>query len=348
MFGLAPQRDGFRLIFPKEFLCEPIEQKYSKILKEKHGYYIAPIDFINETIQKVQVLGFTNAVVPQNQIINGSSQPYIDMSKQKQAEFPFPSSEFSYRSNVPPIALTDKTLKRTKRNKYETQFYIGSILLMLDYLQKKYIAHRDIKPSNIMIDENGYLKMIDFGTAKVLKDYTSTIIGTPHYIAPEILQGKGYSLSCDFWSLGICMFEIFYGKYPFGDGAGEVIDIYKEVLKKNLSFPKDSSKFEVVNNFIEELLAKKVNERICNVSKLKKMEFFRDFDFDKLNDFQLEPPYKPEKYLKVKNPLENTKLLYENKFIDQKNGGISTPKRSRHVEENYDDSDYEPNWVEAF
>ena len=244
--------------------------------------------------------------------------------------------------------LTDKTLKRTKRNKYETQFYIGSILLMLDYLQKKYIAHRDIKPSNIMIDENGYLKMIDFGTAKVLKDYTSTIIGTPHYIAPEILQGKGYSLSCDFWSLGICMFEIFYGKYPFGDGAGEVIDIYKEVLKKNLSFPKDSSKFEVVNNFIEELLAKKVNERICNVSKLKKMEFFRDFDFDKLNDFQLEPPYKPEKYLKVKNPLENTKLLYENKFIDQKNGGISTPKRSRHVEENYDDSDYEPNWVEAF
>ena len=84
------------------------------------------------------------------------------------------------------------------------------------------------------------------------------------------------------------------------------------------------------------------------MSKLKKMEFFKDFDFDKLNDFQLEPPYKPEKYLKIKNPLENTKLLYENKFIDQKNGGISTPKKSRHVEENYDDSDYEPNWVEAF
>ena len=51
----------------------------------------------------------------------------------------------------------------------------------------------------------------------------------------------------------------------------------------------------------------------------------------------------------VNNPLENTKLLYENKFIDQKNGGISTPKRNRnHVEDNYEDSDYEPNWVEAF
>ena len=121
-----------------------------------------------------------------------------------------------------------------------------------------------------MIDTNGYLKMIDFGTAKVLKDYTSTIIGTPHYIAPEILQGKGYSLSCDFWSLGICMYEIFYGMYPFGHTANEVIDIYKEVLKKNLSFPSESSKYQNINAFIKDLLAKKVNERVCNVSKLKR------------------------------------------------------------------------------
>ena len=102
-----------------------------------------------------------------------------------------------------------------------------------------------------MIDSNGYLKMIDFGTAKVLKDYTSTIIGTPHYIAPEILQGKGYSLSCDFWSLGICMFEIFYGIYPFGNNANEVIDIYKEVLKKTLVFPSENNKFANVNSLVK-------------------------------------------------------------------------------------------------
>ncbi len=235
--------------------------------------------------------------------------------------------------------------KRTKRNLYETQFYIGSILLMLDYLQKKYIAHRDIKPSNIMIDVNGYLKMIDFGTAKILKDYTSTIIGTPHYIAPEILQGKGYSLSCDFWSLGICMFEIFYGIYPFGNNANEVIDIYKEVLKKNLVFPSENNKYATVNSFIRVLLSKKVNERLCNVSKLKQKPFFEGFEFNKLNDFQLEPPYKPNKndltkFLKNLEP-------YENIFKDEKESCINSAKKKKNkdVDEN---SDYDPNWVEVF
>ena len=235
--------------------------------------------------------------------------------------------------------------KRTKRNLYETQFYVGSILLMLDYLQKKYIAHRDIKPSNIMIDTYGYLKMIDFGTAKILKDYTSTIIGTPHYIAPEILQGKGYSLSCDFWSLGICMFEIFYGIYPFGNNANEVIDIYKDVLKKNLTFPSDNNKFAGVNSFIKELLAKKVNERLCNVSKLKQKPFFEGFEFNKLNDFQLEPPFKPTKndMTKFMKNLEP----YENIFKDEKDS-CATPNKKKKNKEEEENSDYDPNWVEVF
>ena len=240
--------------------------------------------------------------------------------------------------------LSNLSRRRSKKNLYETQFYIGSILLMLDYLQKKYIAHRDIKPSNIMIDTNGYLKMIDFGTAKVLKDYTSTIIGTPHYIAPEILQGKGYSLSCDFWSLGICMYEIFYGIYPFGQTANEVIDIYKEVLKKNLSFPTENSKYQSINSFIRDLLAKKVNERVCNVSKLKQKPFFENFDFSKLNDFQLEPPYKPEKK-DLSKFLTEKKEPYESIFKNEKD--TYSPKRKK-ASVGDEDSDYDPNWVEVF
>ena len=236
--------------------------------------------------------------------------------------------------------------KRGYRNIYETQFYIASILLMIDYLQKKYIAHRDIKPANIMIDTSGYLKMIDFGTAKIIKDYASTIIGTPHYIAPEILQGKGYSLSCDFWSLGVCMYEIFYGIYPFGNNANEVIDIYKEVLKKNLNFPKDSHKFGKVNDFIKQLLAKKVNERICNYSKLKQKDFFQNFDFNKLNDFQLEPPFKPEK--KDLSRYFKEKRSYESIFkVEKENTIHSLNKKKKNIEED-EDSDYNPNWMEVF
>jgi cGMP-dependent protein kinase len=235
--------------------------------------------------------------------------------------------------------------KETRKNIYETQFYIGSMLLMLEYLQKKYIAHRDIKPSNIMMDTNGYLKMIDFGTAKVLKDYTSTIIGTPHYIAPEILQGKGYSLSCDFWSLGICMYEIFYGIYPFGNDANEVIEIYKEVLKKSLLFPSYNNKVSNVNNFIKDLLAKKVNERICNVPKLKEKPFFEGFDFNKLNDFQLEPPYKPNKK-DMSKCFKETKT-YESILKEEKETNIRSNKKKKKTEDD-ENSDYDPNWIDVF
>lgn len=122
--------------------------------------------------------------------------------------------------------------RKTKRNVYETKFYIANMLVMLDYIHKKSIAHRDIKPSNIMIDTNGYLKLIDFGTAKKINNFTQTIIGTPHYISPEILLGKGYSLSCDYWSVGICMYEIFFGSYPFGAYAKEILEVYKEILHR--------------------------------------------------------------------------------------------------------------------
>jgi cGMP-dependent protein kinase len=122
--------------------------------------------------------------------------------------------------------------RKAKRNLYETKFYAGCLMLVLEYLHKKNIGHRDLKPSNMMIDHNGYLKLIDFGTSKEIKDFTYTIIGTPHYIAPEILIGKGYSLSSDIWSMGICIYEIYYGIYPFGDNAYDILEVYKEVLHK--------------------------------------------------------------------------------------------------------------------
>lgn len=109
MFGLKGRQDGFRLLLPKDFLCEEIQEKYTKILRQKHSYFYTPIDFINETIQKVQVLGFNNATIPQQQSTRGD-KPMIRPERVQQNEFMTPSTEYMYRAVDSPIALVDRTL----------------------------------------------------------------------------------------------------------------------------------------------------------------------------------------------------------------------------------------------
>jgi cGMP-dependent protein kinase len=63
-------------------------------------------------------------------------------------------------------------------------------------------------------------------------DYTNTLVGTPHYLAPEIIMGKGYSFSSDFWAIGVTLYQLFYGYMPFGNGSRDVKEIYEEILNK--------------------------------------------------------------------------------------------------------------------
>ena len=77
-----------------------------------------------------------------------------------------------------------------------------------------------------MVLENGYIKIIDFGTAKAIEDKTKTTMGTPHYMAPEMILGTGYSFEVDYWAIACCMYEFICGGVPFGDDCEDTMEIY--------------------------------------------------------------------------------------------------------------------------
>ena len=183
--------------------------------------------------------------------------------------------------------------RKHKQNIYETKFYSAILFEIISYLNKRKIIHRDIKPSNIMISYNGYLKLIDFGTSRKIKNYSETIIGTPNFIAPEVLLGKGYSFPCDYWSIGVCIYYIYFGTLPFGNNAIELVDIYKEIIEKEPEYPINSP-FEI-KNLISGLLCKKVTQRINSLDKAQSQNIFKDFPWDDLIKFKVKPFYIPNK-----------------------------------------------------
>jgi cGMP-dependent protein kinase len=183
--------------------------------------------------------------------------------------------------------------RKHKENVYETKFFGANLFEIISYLNKRKIIHRDIKPSNIMLDSNGYLKLIDFGTSRKLKNYSETVIGTPNFIAPEILLGKGYSFPCDYWSIGVCIFYIYFGTLPFGNKAIELFDIYKEIIEKDPDYPHDAP--SEIKNIINGLLCKKANLRINSLEKVQEQNLFKDFPWENLKKMKIKPFFIPHR-----------------------------------------------------
>lgn len=94
---------------------------------------------------------------------------------------------------------------------------IAQIAISLGHLHKKGIVYRDLKPENVLFNKNGYLLLADFGLAKKLNSQSkaTSFCGTPEYLAPEMLQGKGHDFSVDIWTLGILLYEMLVGIPPF-------------------------------------------------------------------------------------------------------------------------------------
>ena len=176
-----------------------------------------------------------------------------------------------------------------------------------------------------MIDERGYIKLIDFGTAKLLNDNekTKTIIGSPNFISPEVLLGKGYSFSCDYWSIGICIYYIYYGVLPFGNNSLEISDTYKEIIEKDISFS-DNDNIEL-NSLLNTLLDKNENNRLSLYKMIKTHFFFKDIDFDALLSYKIKAPFIPLKDQRSNDDnLQNINSPFIHFIDNQKNDSKST------------------------
>ena len=214
----------------------------------------------------------------------------------------------------------DKILEilSNKMNITTIKFYGSLLFLILDYLSKQKIIHRDIKPSNIMVDSSGYIKLVDFGAAKrILNGYAKTMIGTPFFMAPEIISGEHYSFPADYFSVGVCLYFMYYKKYPFGMGRQDVYLIYQDILKKQVSFIEVNNNNNLLNDLIKLLLDKEPSVRISNLKNIKSHQFFKNFDWDSLVTKKITPPYLPTDGKNYTDQyLDNTSKLFE-QYIEE-------------------------------
>ena len=176
----------------------------------------------------------------------------------------------------------------------DAKFYSACMVLMFEHLHERDIIYRDLKPENVMIDDDGYPKLIDFGIAKIVQGRTYTVVGTPHYMAPEVIVGKGYGHSADYWSIGIMLYEFMCGGVPFGEEEEDPYVIYEKVIERRLVYPSFVDPRMPSKPMIEQLISKNPAMRTGgSVNNLKNHPWFHGFNWDSLVNRQLPTPYKP-------------------------------------------------------
>mmetsp|Transcript_39882 Transcript_39882/g.55427 ORF Transcript_39882/g.55427 Transcript_39882/m.55427 type:complete len:375 (+) Transcript_39882:342-1466(+) len=185
-------------------------------------------------------------------------------------------------------------LRKSGRFPGETaRYFVGSIILALEYMHSKDIVYRDLKPENLLLDRNGKLKIADFGFAKKVPDRTWTLCGTPEYLAPEIIQSKGHGKGADWWAVGVLIFEFVAGYPPFYDE--NPFGIYQKILSGKVDFPRHFDQY--AKDLVKKLLVADLTQRYGNLKDgsedIKRHRFFHGFDFHDLMNGRAQPPIVP-------------------------------------------------------
>jgi serine/threonine protein kinase len=150
-----------------------------------------------------------------------------------------------------------------------------------------------LKPENILINADGYVKLTDFGFAKVIEHRTYTLCGTPEYIAPEVLLNKGHGKPVDWWTLGILIYEMIVGYPPFVDE--DPMGIYQKILSGKIVFPKmfDKNAKGLVKKLLTADLGKRYGNLKNGVEDIKTHKWFKEINWEELSDKKISAPFKP-------------------------------------------------------
>lgn len=173
------------------------------------------------------------------------------------------------------------------------RYYGAEVISAFEYLHERDIIYRDLKPENLLIDSQGHIRITDFGFAKVVPDVTWTLCGTPDYLAPEIIQSKGYGRAVDWWALGVLIYEMLAGHPPFYDE--DHFKLYEKILACKPKFP---AHFDpMAKDLVKRLLTSDLTKRYGNLkggsSDIKKHKWFIGLDWGKLKACQIPAPYIP-------------------------------------------------------
>jgi serine/threonine protein kinase len=183
---------------------------------------------------------------------------------------------------------------RGKLSEQAARFYAATVVYAFSTLHAKKIAYRDLKPENLVMDNNGYVKLVDFGLAKqLLSGKTWTLCGTPDYLAPEIILNEGHDLAVDYWALGVLIFEMVVGAPPFY--AEDPMEVYEKILSGNPAMPTFFTRN--LSDLIKKLLRSQQGKRLGNTrggtAAVVKHKWFSSFDWASMESGDMKAPYVP-------------------------------------------------------
>ncbi|KAH8829578.1 kinase-like domain-containing protein [Flagelloscypha sp. PMI_526] len=174
-----------------------------------------------------------------------------------------------------------------------TRFYLATIILALKYLHSFNIIYRDLKPENLLLDSRGYLRLTDFGFAKIVDDRTWTLCGTPEYLAPEIIQNDGHGQAADWWACGVLCYEMLVGYPPFYDELP--YGIYEKILAGQVHWPKsmDPLSRSIIKGFLTHDRTKRLGNMGGGAQDVLDHPWFRGVDWGALERKEINAPIIP-------------------------------------------------------